>query len=106
MSKRSAQRDTDARNSGHGALGMGGQPDDDPRDLENGHEFPAPDDRGGGTGPIGGAFGRGSGVGIGGGSAGNETVGPGGDRGITGNIDAAARSAQPHDKDKGRAGRK
>jgi len=77
MSKRSTQKDTKARNTGQGALGMGGQPDDDTRDLEGG--------------------------GIGGGSAGTETVGPSGDRGITGDIDAATRAAR--DREKGRSGR-
>jgi len=73
---------------------MGGQPNDDPRDIEGGGEGRAFDDRGGRTGPIGGAFGSGPGVGIGGGSAGNETVGPMGDKGITGNIDAQAEAAR------------
>ena len=94
MSKRSIQRDTKARNTGQGALGMGGQPDDDPRDLEGGGEGRSHDDRGGGTGPVRGASGSGQGVGSGGGSAGTETVGPSGDRGITGDIDAAARAAR------------
>jgi len=103
MSKRSTDRETKARNSGQGALGMGGQPSDDPRDLEGGGEGRSHDDRGSRTGPIGGAFGSGEGVGIGGGSAGNETVGPSGDRGITGNIDAAARAARQSVENKGRS---
>src|SRR3954454_1433462 len=101
MSKGSTQKDTEARNIGQGALGMGGQPDDDLRDPEGGGEGRAHDDRGGRTGPVGGAFGSGEGVGIGGGSAGTETVGPAGDRGITGDIDAAARSARHRDQDEG-----
>jgi len=95
MSKRSTEKDRKARNTGQGALGMGGQPDDDPRDIEGGGEGRAHDDRGGRTGPIAGAFGSGPNVGIGGGSAGNETVGPMGDKGITGDLDAAAKSARP-----------
>jgi hypothetical protein len=48
-------------NSGQGALGMGGQPSDDPRDSERGGGGVSNlhDDRGGGTGPIPGAHGRG-----------------------------------------------
>jgi len=84
MSKRSTQKDQKARNTGHGALGMGGQSNDDPRDLEGGGEGRAHDDRGCRTGPIPGAFG--------GGSAGNETVGMG-DKGITSDISNAAAKA-------------
>jgi hypothetical protein len=47
------------------------------------------EDRGGGTGPIPGAFGRGPDVAMGGGSAGNETVGPMGDEDITGDFGVA-----------------
>jgi len=84
MSNRSADKDEKARNTGQGALGMGGQPNDNPRDLEGGGDGRTNDDRGEGTGPVGGAFGGGKNVGTGGGSAGNETVGPMGDKGIQG----------------------
>lgn len=40
--------------SGHGALGMGGQPVDNPRDEAGGHEELPRDDR---TKPVAGAFG-------------------------------------------------
>jgi hypothetical protein len=79
-------KDRGARNMGHGSLGMGGQPSDDPRDLEAGREGWVEDDRGGGTGPIPGAFGRGPDVAMASGSAGNETVGPMGDKDITGDF--------------------
>lgn len=86
----SQQKGDHARNTGHGALGMGGQPSDDPRDLEGGgHGLDLDDDRGGGTGPIPGAFGKGPDVAMAGGSAGNETVGPMGDKGITGDFGVA-----------------
>jgi hypothetical protein len=65
---------------------MGGQPADDPRNLARGGEGRSYDDRGGRTGPIPGAFGSGPDVAMGGGSAGNETVGPMGDQGITGDF--------------------
>jgi hypothetical protein len=42
--------------SGHGALGMGGQPSEDPRDLESGGGDRPDDDR---SAPVPGAFGEG-----------------------------------------------
>lgn len=84
MPNKSTSKDDRSRNSGHGALGMGGQPIDDPRDLEAGGEGRENNDRGGGTGPVPGAFGGKTDRGVGGGSAGNETVGPMGDKGIHG----------------------
>jgi len=62
---------------------MGGQPADDPRDLERGGEGRVNSDLGGGTGPVGGASGSPQSRPVGSGSAGNETVGPMGDKGIT-----------------------
>ncbi len=47
-------KDKGSTSSGHGALGMGGQPTDDPRDLEGGHERLTDDDR---TRPVDGASG-------------------------------------------------
>ena len=82
------------KNSGQGALGMGGQPDDDPRGLESGRERLREDELGGGTGPVDGAFGSSGDTATGGGSAGNETIGPMGDKGITGDITAAAEGAR------------
>src|SRR3954452_5357491 len=102
MSQRSSQRNRKALNSGQGALGMGGQPSDDPRDIAGGGEGRTYEDRGSKTGPIPGAFGSGTGAGIGGGTAGNETVGPMGDKGITGDLGTAAGSARPGGKDQGR----
>jgi hypothetical protein len=105
----SHQKGDHARNTGHGSLGMGGQPDDNPRDLEGGglgREF---DDRDGGTGPIPGAFGRGPDVAMAGGSAGNETVGPMGDKGITGDFgvaEAEKKWNQAHGKGRSPGGSK
>ncbi|MFO0952929.1 MAG: hypothetical protein U0835_17615 [Isosphaeraceae bacterium] len=45
----------DSTSSGHGALGMGGDPSDDPRDLDSGHEDDVNDDR---TRPLDGAAGK------------------------------------------------
>lgn len=101
MPNQSNSNEDKSRNSGHGALGMGGQPIEDPRDLEGGGEGRTNDDRGGGTGPIPGAFGGGTGVGAGGGTAGNETVGPAGDRDITESIDRAVEASRRRDEDKG-----
>jgi len=57
MSDASKRNKKDSTSSGHGALGMGGQPSDDPRDLNSGGGDDLDDDRGGGTGPVGGASG-------------------------------------------------
>lgn len=57
MSNAARRNDKDSTSSGHGALGMGGQPSDDPRDSNSGSEPLKRDDRGSGTGPVGGAFG-------------------------------------------------
>jgi hypothetical protein len=89
MANISQQKGDHARNTGHGALGMGGQPSDNPRDLEGGGTGREFDDSGGGTGPIPGAFGRGPDIAMARGSAGNETVGPMGDKGITGDFGVA-----------------
>src|SRR4051812_46000491 len=104
MPNRSTRKDDKARNTGHGALGMGGQPNDDPRDIERGGEGRTNNDLGGRTGPIPGAFGDAGGVGVGGGSAGDETVGPMGDKGITGDIDKAAEAARRRVKGEGDSG--
>jgi hypothetical protein len=58
MSDASRRKSKDSTSSGHGALGMGGQPSDDPRDLNSGGGDRADDDRAGRTGPVGGASGK------------------------------------------------
>jgi hypothetical protein len=45
MANKSYRDDVKATSSGHGALGMGGQPADDPRDLHSGHERLTNDER-------------------------------------------------------------
>jgi hypothetical protein len=60
MSSAARRNDKDSTSSGHGALGMGGQPTDDPRDLNSGGGDDLQDDRGGGTGPVPGAGGNAS----------------------------------------------
>lgn len=54
MSNNSTVKRGDSTGSGHGALGMGGQPADDRRDLASGHEGPTNDER---TRPVDGASG-------------------------------------------------
>ncbi|WP_435019776.1 hypothetical protein TA3x_001472 [Tundrisphaera sp. TA3] len=92
----SSHNDSNAKNtsSGQGAHGMGGQPDDDPRDLERGGTGRSTSDAGGGTGPIPGAFGGPLGSEPGGGSAGNQTVGPMGDKDAMPELDDAIRKAR------------
>jgi hypothetical protein len=96
----SGHNDKNSKNtsSGHGALGMGGQPNDDPRDLAGGGEGRENSDLGGGTGPVGGAFGGASGSPVGGGSAGNQAVGPMGDKDATGDVDDAIRKSRERDQ--------
>jgi hypothetical protein len=88
MPNKSKRHDQDPKNSGHGSEGMGGQPDHLSRDLRGGGT-PIEDDRGGGTGPVGGAFGSAQG----GGSPGVEVVGALGDKGITGGMPRATGPA-------------
>ena len=78
MSNASRRNARSSTSSGQGALGMGGQADDDPRDLESGREMPAPDDLGSRTGPVDGASGSPSGPR--GDHSLNEAVGVTGDR--------------------------
>jgi hypothetical protein len=75
MSNASRRNNEGSTSSGHGALGMGGQASDDPRDLEGGHEELIEDDR---ARAVGGASGSAAGDRAGGGSS-NQTVGVGGD---------------------------
>jgi hypothetical protein len=84
MSSKS-RRNPASTSSGHGALGMGGDPIDDPRDLESGREIRSEEDLEHEKGPVPGATG-GHFDPTTGGSAGNETVGPMGNKGITGKI--------------------
>jgi len=86
MSNRSQSNDQDSTNSGHGALGMGGQPTDTPRDLKRGGTGQVDDDRGAGTGPVGGASGSGQGDPVNEGTA-EETAGVGGDSAVLHNLD-------------------
>jgi len=53
---RNKDKESGSTSSGHGALGMGGQPDDNPRDQAGGHENLPRDDR---SNPVPGATGRG-----------------------------------------------
>jgi hypothetical protein len=57
MSKSSRRSDKGSTSSGQGALGMGGQPSDNPRDEAGGHEGVTNDDR---KRPVGGASGSGT----------------------------------------------
>jgi len=100
MANISSKNDSQTKNtsSGHGALGMGGQPTDDPRDLAGGGEGRVNDDRGSGTGPIGGAFGGTGEPGLGGGTGGSQAVGPMGDKAATPDVDEALRKSREGDQ--------
>src|SRR5258708_10575270 len=75
MSDASKRNTRNSTSSGHGALGMGGQPSDDPRDSNSGSEMLKEDDRGSRTGPVPGASGSGNQAD----NSANETVGVPGD---------------------------
>ena len=77
---------------------MGGQPTDDPRDLERGGEGRSNSDQAGKTGPVSGAFGSPGATEIGSGSASNQTVGPMGDKDATGDVDNALRKSSRSDQ--------
>jgi len=83
--------------SGHGSQGMGGQPDDNPRDLAGGGTGREFSDLGGGTGQVPGAFGGTADV-VGGGTGSSQTTGPQGDRDATGDVDNAIRKSREGDK--------
>jgi hypothetical protein len=85
MSNASRRNEKDSTSSGQGALGMGGQPSDDPRDSNSGSETLKADDRGSRTGPVDGAFGPGSQSD----NSANEVVGVPGDK----DFDAAQKAA-------------
>jgi len=80
MSNNKNETGQGSTSSGQGALGMGGSPSDNPRDEKRGGAGRTEDDRGGGTGPVDGAFGNAQGDRAGGGTP-NETTGVGGDEG-------------------------
>jgi len=104
MPNKSTRHNQDPKNSGHGSEGMGGQPDHLSRDLRGGGT-PIEDDRGGGTGPVGGAFGNAQRGVHGGGSSGVGAVGPVGDKGITGGMPRATGPvARPLDREEEQGG--
>jgi hypothetical protein len=100
MANVSRIKEKDAHNSGHGSLGMGGQPSDDPRDLESGREGLKVDDLGGGTGPVPGAFGGENSSTPAPGTTG-AVAGVSGDRDATDAIDRAAKASRGTGKDRG-----
>ncbi len=87
MSNASNQNSRKSTSSGQGALGMGGQPSDDPRDMHGGGWNPD-DDR---TSPVGGASGnerRDMQVG--------NVTGVEGDKAVSAEIDKLAKKAAAH----------
>jgi len=86
MSNAANRKGNDSTSSGHGALGMGGEPSDDPRDIDSGGGDDFDDDYGGGTGPVPGASG-----GTRGDTSGGQVAGMVGDEAVTEDIEKTTK---------------
>ncbi len=83
--------------SGQGAVGMGGQPDDDPRDMARGGDGRSYDDEATGKQPVPGAFGSPAGDQADALGVTNEVVGPHGGPGAVPDVEAALKKSDPVD---------
>ena len=98
MSDTSPHHDSNAKNtsSGQGALGMGGQPTDDPRDEAGGGGGPSMDESSR-PAPVPGAFGSPAGAQADAKSKASQAVGPAGDSAAMADVEAAIDRAAPVD---------
>ena len=98
MSNTSPHHDSKAKNtsSGQGALGMGGQPTDDPRDEAGGGGEPSMDGSSRQV-PVPGAFGGAEGAREDAKSRSSQAVGPAGDSAATADVEAALDRSEPVD---------
>lgn len=99
MSNTSSHHDKNAKNtsSGQGAMGMGGQPSDDPRDLARGGDGRSYDDEATASAPVPGAFGSPAGSQADAESAASQAVGPAGTAGAVADVTAALKKSGPAD---------
>ncbi len=99
MSNTSSHHEKNAKNtsSGQGAMGMGGQPSDDPRDLARGGDGRSYDDEATASAPVAGAFGSPAGAQADAESASSQAVGPTGRPGAMADVDAALKKSGPVD---------
>lgn len=99
MSNSSSHHEKNQKNtsSGQGALGMGGQPDDDPRDLARGGDGRSYDDEATAEEPVPGAFGSVDGAQADAQSAASQAVGPAGGPGAAADVAAALKKSGPTD---------
>ena len=97
MSNTSSHHEKNAKNtsSGQGAVGMGGSPTDDPRDLARGGDGRSYDDEATSAPPVPGAFGSAAGAQADAEAASTQTVGPTGDAGAMGDVEAALKKSGP-----------
>ena len=99
MSNTSSHHEKNAKNtsSGQGAVGMGGQPNDDPRDMARGGDGRSYDDEVSGAQPVPGAFGNAAGAQADAKGASNEVVGPPSGPGAVADVKAALDKSDPVD---------
>ena len=99
MSNTSSHHEKNAKNtsSGQGAVGMGGQPSDDPRDLARGGDGRSYDDEATASAPVAGAFGSAAGAQADARSANSQAVGPTAGPGAIDDVAAALKKSGPVD---------
>ena len=99
MSNTSSHHEKNQKNtsSGQGALGMGGQPSDDPRDLARGGDGRSYDDDATGQQPVAGAFGSAEGAAADVSGASSQAVGPTGGPGAIDDVEAVLKRSTPPD---------
>jgi len=99
MPNSSSHHEKNSKNtsSGQGALGMGGQPDDDPRDMARGGDGRSYDDEATSNPPVPGAFGSAAGAQADAQSTSSQAVGPAGSAGALADVEAALKKSDPVD---------
>ena len=96
MSNTSSHHEKNSKNtsSGQGAVGMGGQPNDDPRDLARGGDGRSFDDDATSQSPVAGAFGSVAGDEADATAASDQAAGPGGGPGAAADVEAALKKSK------------
>ncbi len=99
MSNTSSHHEKNAKNtsSGQGAMRMGGQPNDDPRDLARGGDGRSFDDDATANPPVPGAFGSAAGAEADAKGVGSQAVGPASGPGAVPDVKAAIEKSAPVD---------
>ena len=99
MSNTSSHHEKNSKNtsSGQGAVGMGGSPTDDPRDLARGGDGRSYDDEISATPAVPGAFGSPAGAEADAVAATSQAVGPAGGPGVMADVEAALKKSPSAD---------